>query len=71
MSLKVNRLLACEQRRILLTYRMKCYSPSSYTASVANIKYPFLGHSNGEDTLAESLSLSSELNGCPYGVHPV
>lgn len=50
MSLKVNRLLACKQRRILLTYRMKCYFPSSYTASVANIKYPFLGHSNGEDT---------------------
>lgn len=54
--LKVNRLLACKHRRILLIYRMNCYSPSSYIASVANTKHPFLGHSDEEDTLAESPS---------------
>lgn len=70
MPLKVNRLLACKHRRVLLTNRMNYYSPSSHNASVAHTKYPFLGHSNGQDTL-NSPPLYSVLKDCPYDVHPV
>lgn len=54
MALQTNRLLACKHRTIFLTYGMNYYSPSSYTTSTANKMYPFLGHANGEDTLAKS-----------------
>lgn len=71
MALQANRLLACKHRRTLLIYRINYYSLSSYNTSVASV-----GHTSGEDTIAESLytfstPLSSVLKDCIYGVFPV
>lgn len=56
MALQAYRLLTCKHRRMFLTYRLNCYSSSSYATFAANARCPFLWRDKGENILADLLN---------------